>query len=197
DVMAGDRTIVVVSQKDNTVEDPTPVDLHEVGTIGTVLRMIRFPDNRFSVLVQGINRVRVMEYTAQEPYLKARVEALGETETDDVETEALVKEVLAQFERVVALVPALPDETVSAAREQPGPGRLTDFIASLIELPAEDKQRLLETLDVKPRLRAVNQILARELQVLEVGQQIRDSVSESIDKNQREFLLRQQMEAIR
>jgi len=197
DVMAGDRTIVVVCQKDATTEDPKPADLHEVASVGTVLRMIRFPDNRFSVLVQGVARVKIAEYTIVEPYLQARVETLTEREGDDVETEALVKEVQGQFERVVALIPAVPDETVTAAREQPGPGRLADFIASLLDLPHEDKQRLLETLDVKERLRAINLILARELQVLEVGQQIRATVKENIDQHQREFLLRQQMEAIK
>jgi len=98
---------------------------------------------------------------------------------------------------VVALSPAVPDEAVTAAREQGNPGRIADFIASLLELPADDKQRLLEALDIEERLKILTAILARELQVLEVGQQIQESVRESIDKNQREFLLRQQMEAIR
>jgi len=197
DVLAGDRTIAVVCQKDGADEEPKPGDLHEIGSIGTVLRMIRFPDNRYSVLVQGMARVRVTGIEATEPYIKAKVEALAEIETDDVETAALVKEVQAQFERVVQLSPTVPDEAVAAAKEQPGPGRLADFIASLLELPAEDKQRLLEALDAKQRLRGVTRILARELQVLEVGQQIRETVKETLDKNQREFLLRQQMEAIK
>ncbi len=197
DVMAGDRTIVVAGQKNPTTEDPAPSDLHGVATIGTVLRMLRFPDNRFSVLVQGMARVRLMEYTATAPYLKARVETLGESESDDVETQALVKEVLEQFERVVALIPTVPDEALSAARDQTGPGRIADFIASLLDLPAEDKQTLLEQLDARERLRALTRMLARELQVLEVGQQIRASVKENIDQHQREFLLRQQMEAIK
>jgi len=101
DVMAGDRTIAVVCQKEVETEEPKPVDLHEVGSIGTVLRMLRFPDNRFSVLVQGVARVRLAEFTATDPYLKARVETLAEIETGDVETAALAKEVLAQFERLL------------------------------------------------------------------------------------------------
>jgi ATP-dependent Lon protease len=197
DVMAGDRTVVVVCQKEASTEEPAPADLHDVATIGTVLRMVRFPDNRFSVLVQGVSRARLLEYTATEPYLKARIETLGESESDDVETQALVKEVLNQFERVVALIPTVPDEAVGAAREQPGPGRIADFIASLLDLPSEDKQKLLETLDARERLRALAPMLARELQVLEVGQQIRATVKENIDQHQREFLLRQQLEAIR
>ena len=197
DVLATDRTIVVACQKDPTTEEPKPGDLHEVASIGTVLRMIRFPDNRFSVLVQGMARVRITGVESTEPYVRARVVTLAEREAEDVETAALVKEVMAQFERVVALSPTVPDEAVAAAREQPGPGRVADFIASLLDLPSEDKQKLLETLDVKERLRATHQLLARELQVLEVGQQIRETVKESLDEHQREFLLRQQMEAIK
>ena len=197
DVMAGDRTIAVLAQKDGVVEDPGFADLYETGTLGTVLRMVRFPDERYSVLVQGIERVKILHPVADQPYLKARFEGLPESSDESVETEALVKNVLEQFERVVALVPAIPDEAVSAARNQTGSGQIADFIASLLELPAEDKQKLLETLDAKERLRLLTGVLGRELQVLEVGAQIRDQVKESLDQHQREFLLRQQLEAIR
>jgi ATP-dependent Lon protease len=197
DVMAGDRTIAVVAQRDGNVEDPRFPELYEVGTLGTVLRMVRFPDERYSVLVQGSERLRIAAPVAEEPYLKARVEGLPETTDESVETEALSKNVLEQFEKVVALAPAIPDEAVAAARTQSGAGQVADFIASLLELPAEDKQKLLETLDARERLRLLTGILGRELQVLEVGAQIRDQVKESLDQHQREFLLRQQMEAIR
>jgi ATP-dependent Lon protease len=197
DVMAGDRTIAVVAQRDGNAEDPRFPELYEVGTLGTVLRMVRFPDDRYSVLVQGVERVRLIEPVAEQPYLRARVEGLRETADESVETEALAKNVLEQFEKVVALAPAIPDEAVAAARTQSGAGQVADFIASLLELPAEDKQKLLETLDAKERLRLLTGILGRELQVLEVGAQIRDQVKESLDQHQREFLLRQQMETIR
>jgi ATP-dependent Lon protease len=197
DVMAGDRTVVVIAQKDVSIEDPGFADLHAVGTLGTVLRMVRFPEERYSVLVQGVERVKILQPVTDHPYLKARVDALPETSDASVETEALTKNVLEQFERVVALVPAIPDEAVGAARNQSGPSQVADFIASLLELPADDKQKLLETLDAKERLRTLTGVLGRELQVLEVGAQIRDQVKESLDQHQREFLLRQQLEAIR
>ena len=197
DVMAGDRTIAIFTQRQGETDDPGPDDLYEVGTVGTVLRMIRFGDNRLSILVQGMSRVRRVETLATDPYLKVRVESLEETVTDDLETQALVKTVGDQFQRVVSLSPLVPDEAVPAARNQPGPGRLADFIGSLLDLPGEDKQRLLEILDVKQRLTSVSEMLMRELQVLEVGQQIQESVRESIDQHQKEFRLRQQMEAIR
>jgi ATP-dependent Lon protease len=197
DVMAGDRTIAVVAQRDGNVEDPKFPELYGIGTLGTVLRMVRFPDDRYSVLVQGVERVRLAAPVAAEPYLKARVEGLPETTDGSVETEALAKNVLEQFEKVVSLSPSIPDEAVGAARTQAGAGQVADFIASLLDLPAEDKQKLLETLDAKERLRLLTGILGREQQVLEVGAQIRDQVKESLDQHQREFLLRQQMETIR
>ncbi len=197
DVMAGDRTVVIAAQRDPADDEPGFASLHSVGTIGTVLRMVRFPDNRYSVLLQGVARVRLAELVTDVPYLKVRVEPLAEADPGDVETQALGKNVVDQFERVVSLVPNLPDEAVATARNQGTAGRMADFIASLMELTAEDKQKLLEALDVKGRLQILTEILARELQVLEVGQQIRQSVQSSIDQRQREFLLRQQLEAIR
>jgi len=197
DVMAGQRTIVVVAQKDGQMEEPGPADLFEVGTQGTILRMVRVAEDRFSILVQGVARVRLAGVAATQPYLKSRVAPLDEVMVEDVETEALAKTVVQQFERVVALSPNVPDEAAVAARAQEGHGRTADFIASLLDLPVEDKQRLLETLDVKERLRFLTAVLARDLQVLEVGQQIQETVRETIDKNQKEFVLRQQMEAIR
>jgi ATP-dependent Lon protease len=197
DVMAGDRTIVVAAQKDGQLDEPSPADLFEVGTRGTILRMVRVADDRLSILVQGVQRVRLAGVDATQPYLRCRVVDLDEEVIEDVETEALAKTVVQQFERVVALSPNVPDEAAVAARSQEGPGRAADFIASLLDLPVEDKQRLLETLGVKERLRTLTAILARDLQVLEVGQQIQETVRETIDKNQKEFVLRQQMEAIR
>jgi ATP-dependent Lon protease len=195
--MTGDRIVALFCQRDASVDAPGPTDLHEIGTLATVLRMVRAGDNQLAVLVQGMARVRIAEVLEQQPWIKVRVEVVADVETDDVETDALVKTALDQFERVVALSPNVPDEAVMAARQQSGPGKIADFMASLLDLPPEDKQALLEALDVKARLKLTNEILARELQVLEVGQQIQESVRESLDKNQKEFLLRQQMEAIR
>ncbi len=198
EIMAGDRTVAIVTQKDAQQEDPGPSDVHEVACVGTVLRMVRFADDRISVLLQGVGRVRVAGIVQSEPYVRARLEPLAETElADDVETQALSKTVLEQFDRVVALSPNVPDEAASTARTQERPGRIADFIASLLDLPADDKQLLLEELDARERLRRLSGLLQRELQVLEVGQQIQESVRESLDQHQREFLLRQQMEAIR
>ena len=195
DAVAGDRTLAVFMQRGDQ-EDPAPADLHAVGTLCNILRMVRLPDGQISAILQGVARVRTDRIETLEPYLSARVEPLVELEVDDVESQALAKTLLDQFARVVALSPGVPDEAVGTARAQSSPGRQGDFIASLLELPPDDKQRLLETLDVKQRLQELHGILARELQVLEVGQKIQEQVSESLDKRQKEFVLRQQMEAI-
>jgi ATP-dependent Lon protease len=196
-VMSSDRVLGVFGQKTPDNDSPTPDDLRSIGTLATVLRMVRSGENQLSVLVQGIARVRIIEVLGQDPWIRCRVEFMADRELDDVETDALVKNVLAQFERVVQLSPAIPDEAVSAARQQNTPGKIADFIASLLDFEPDEKQKQLETLDVKERLKHLTEMLERELQVLEVGQQIQESVRESLDKNQKEFLLRQQMDAIR
>jgi ATP-dependent Lon protease len=197
EVMSTDRTVALFTQREPDQEDPGPEDLHALGTLAVVLRMVRLPDERVSILVQGTARVRLEAGIAREPYLTARVAPVAEVETTDVETEALAATLIHQFERIVSLSQALPVEAVIAAKNQGSPGRLADFLASLLEIPAPEKQRLLETLNVKNRLQALSAILSHQQQVLEVGQQIQESVSEKIDERQKEFLLRQQMEAIR
>ncbi|HUK64310.1 MAG TPA: LON peptidase substrate-binding domain-containing protein, partial [Dongiaceae bacterium] len=196
DVMAADRVVAVFTQKDATQDDVEPADLHAVGTLATVLRMVRVSDEQISIVLQGLARVKIAEPLGSVPYLRARVEPLAEVSSGDVETEALAQTILATFERIVALSPQLPNEAVLAARNQGAPARLADFVASLFDLPTEEKQGLLETLDVKQRLKTLNQILARQQQVLEVGAQIQESVRESIDQRQKEYVLRQQLEAI-
>jgi ATP-dependent Lon protease len=196
DVMAGDRIIGVFTQKDSEVDDPSHGDLHPVGTLANVLRMVRVSEEQLSILVQGLARVTLARPEGGDPYLRAWVEPLPEIESDDVETEALGQTVLGIFERMVALSPQLPNEAILAARNQGSPGRIADFCASLFDFSAEDKQQLLEMVDVRQRLRRLHALLTRQLQVLEVGAEIQESVKESIDQRQKEYVLRQQLEAI-
>jgi len=195
DAVAGDRTLAVFMQR-HPVEDPGPADLHTVGTLCQVLRMVRLQDGQISAILQGVARVRIEEIVALEPYITARVAPLADVELGDVETEALTKNVIDQFEKVVSLTPLLPSEAVVTARAQSSAGRTGDFVASLIDVAPKDRQDLLETLDVKQRLQRLNEILARELQVLEVGQKIQEQVRENLDERQKEFVLRQQLAAI-
>ncbi len=197
DVMTGDRTLAVFTQRNDTADDPAPGDLHPIGTLANVLRMLPMPDNTFAILVQGLMRVRLGSPVSLEPYLLATVSPTPEPdEEDNVETEALARNVVQAFERVVALSPNLPNDAVVAARSQESHGRLADFLASLLELSTDDKQSLLEIVDPKARLQKLNEVLARQLQVLEVGAQIQEQVRESLDQRQKEFVLRQQLEAI-
>ena len=195
DAVAGDRTLAIFMQRDDA-EDPTPEAIHRVGTLCNVLRLVRLPDGQLSVMLQGVARVGLAEIASTTPYLTARVAPLVEVDSDDIKTQALVKALLEQFEKVIALSPNVPDEAVATARAQPSAGRTGDFVASLLELPPADRQSLLETLDVKQRLQALIEILARELQVLEVGHKIQEQVRETLDERQKEFVLRQQLEAI-
>ncbi len=195
--MSTDRILAVFAQRDPNEDAPTADQLHATGTLAIILRMIRTGESQFTVLVQGIDRVRPVKFIGNDPFLSAEIEVVGESSPDDLQTDALAKMVVGLFERVVALSPTIPDETVQAARDQSQPGRQCDFIASLLDLQTEDKQKLLDLADVPQRLQALADILRRELQVLEVGQQIQESVRESVDQHQKEFILRQQMEAIR
>ncbi len=196
DVMSGDRVMAVFAQRDAEDEDPAPEGLHSVGTLSIVLRMLRLPDANIHVLVQGMIRVRLEKVETREPYLKALVVPLDETETAGVETEALTKTVLDQVERMISMLPQLPAEILQTARSQSSPSHLADFLASMLDIPPVDKQALLEELDVNRRMHALTSFLERELQVIEVGKKIQEDVKEQLDERQKEFLLRQQLEAI-
>ncbi len=196
DVMAGDRVIAAFAQRDPNVQDPAPSDLYAAGTLAVVLRMVRLPDERVSILLQGTARVQLGTPLQREPYLVARVAPMAEIESEDLETEALATALVSEFERMAALSQNVPIEAVVAAKNQSSPGRLADFMASLLELPTPEKQSLLEMLNVKDRLQVLNAALAHQHQVLEVGQQIQESVRESLGERQKEFLLRQQLAAI-
>ena len=162
DVMSGDRTLAVFTQRNHDQEEPAHEDLHPIGTLAVVLRMVRLPDERVSILVQGSARIRLEAPLAREPYLTARVAPIAEIETKDVETEALAATLIQEFERIVALSPGLPVEAVIAAKNQGSPGRLADFLASLLEIVPQEKQRLLEMVNVKNRLQALHALLAHQ-----------------------------------
>jgi ATP-dependent Lon protease len=196
EAMAGDRIIAVFTQRDPEAEDPVGADLYSVGTLAVVLRMVRLPDERVSIIVQGTGRVNLDSIVTREPFLVAKTSPLADLEPADLETEALTQTLLGEFERIVTMSQGLPMEAVVAARNQATPGRLADFMASLLEMPPPERQQLLETLDAKERLRLLNAFLAHQLQVMEVGQKIQESVRENLDQKQREFVLRQQLEAI-
>ncbi len=197
DVLIGNRMLGLVAQKKAEIEDPKPSDLFNAGTVATVLKMLKFPDGSLRVLVQGLSRMEVVDYVQTEPYMKALIRPLEDYIEESLELEALAKNVTIQFQKIVQLVPHLPDELQIAVMNISHPGKLCDLIASNLNLSLEEKQAILETVDVKKRLEKLTVFVNRELEVLEIGNKIQSQVQSELSKNQREYFLRQQLEAIK
>lgn len=192
-----DWPLVAIAQRDDEMEVyPAAEDLYNMGTEVVIARSIRLPDGTSSAIAQGVGRVRVVEYVQEHPYLIAKVEPLSEPVEDNALTEALKRAVLTMFEKVVQLNQALPEEAYVYAMNVDAPAQLADVVAQIITLETAARQDLLETLDVTERLQKVSTHLARELDVLELENQIQTTVQEEVDKSQREYFLREQMRAI-
>ena len=198
DAVAADlRMFLTVMQKDKDIQDPQPPDdLYAIGTLVTILRMMRAPDGRIQLLLRGLARVRIDEWTQTDPYLKARYTIIDETTEMTVEVRALMGSVLQLFQQMVQLSPHLPDEAYAIAAAAETPAQLADIIVTALNLSAQERQRFLETLDPVQRLRDLLPLLSREVQVLELTQKIQEQARQELDKAQREFILRQQLREI-
>ncbi len=196
DTLVKDRLVALVTQQDAAVETPKPSDLYQIGAAASVIRMLRFPDNTMRILVRGITRVRTTDFTQTDPYMVARVEEVKDVLTESVELEALTRNVSQQFQKMVSLVPNLPEEMQVVAMNVDNPGQLADLVASALDLTSAQKQELLEDVDVKSRLTRVGTYLRKELEVLELSSKIESSAQTELSKAQREFYLRKQLEAI-
>ncbi|GAK59785.1 lon protease [Candidatus Vecturithrix granuli] len=196
DALAGDKMIGVITQKDPKVEDPGPEEMYAVGTAVSILKMVRVSDHDIRVVVQGIRRFKIERFVQQEPYYVAQVLSIEEAEPQSLEIEALMGNIKNVFTKVVELSPQVPSEITSMITNLKSPGMLADFVISSLNIPVEEKQQILETIDISTRLKRVMEILNRELQVLELGQKIQTQVKEGIDRNQREYYLREQLKAI-
>ncbi len=196
EAMLREQRVVVFTQRDAEVQDPTLNDLYLIGAEMSIGRMLRMPDGTTSLLGQGEGRVRLIEITQTDPFLKARVERIPETRDESLATEALVRAVLALFEKVVRLSPNLPEEVYVAALNSEGAGGLADLIASSLNLEVAQRQEILETIDPVQRLQKISILLAKELDVLELQSKIHNQVQEEVDKSQREYYLREQMRVI-
>lgn len=194
--MAGGGNLVVVAQKDAEIQDPTPEDLYSVGTEVSIGRMLRMPDGTISVLGQGQRRVRILDFVHNEPYIKVRVAPIFEPEDKSLTTEALMRAVLALFEKCVQLSRTIPEDAYVAAMNVDDPGQLADLVASVLSLSMEERQEILETVDPTVRLQRLSILLARELNVLELESQIHNQVQQEVDRTQREYFLREQMKVI-
>ncbi len=196
DVIAGSRILGLVAQREADVEDPGLKDVFEYGCAAIILRMLKFPDGSLRVLVQGLSRIHIKRLVQETPYLIGEVEKLEERYTLSTELEALKRNVAIQFQKVVSLVPQLPDELQVVVVNTSNPDKLADLVASNLNLTLEEKQVILETVDVKRRLKRLTVYVNRELEVLEMGSRIQDKVQTELGKNQREYFLREQLRAI-
>lgn len=196
-VLATNRFVALVAQKDAEKDKLNPSDLYEYGTASVVLQMLRMPDNTAKMLVQGIARIHIKEFTETEPFLKAKVDVLKDVhDKGDVETEALATNAKNQFSRMVSISPNLPEELKIVIVNIDNPGRLSDLISSHLNISLPEKQEILETLNVKERLQKINTFVNNELQVLELAGKIQSQVKNEMEKGQREYYLRQQLKAV-
>ena len=196
DVLGANRMLAMVAARDPEDEEPGPEGLYGVGVVGIVARMLKVPDGTLRILVQGTQRVKLGPYVAEEPYLVARIAELPDVSEEGPELEALTRNVQRTFTEIVEHIPYLPEELQMAVANIDDPAALGHLIAGALRISTAEKQELLEQLDVGARLRRLSQILARELEVVQLGSQIQSQVQSEVDKGQREFFLRQQLKAI-
>jgi ATP-dependent Lon protease len=196
DVLGGDRTIVMIAMRNPEAETPGPDDLYSVGVLGVVARMIRVPDGTLRVLVQGGQRVRIEGWERTDPYPVARIAEARDIVNESPELVALMRNVQQTFSSIVEEVPYLPEELQVMVANVDDPSVLSYLIAGALRLKTEEKQELLEELDVAKRLRRLSEILARELELVAIGSKIQSQVQSELEKGQREFFLRQQLKAI-
>jgi len=196
DVVAGDRLVGVVLQRDPDVDDPKPEQLYETGCAARVLKMLKFPDNTVRVLVEGLWRIRLQEFTATEPYLRARCEVVADAAERSIEMAALLRNAQNQFQEVLKLSPALSEQVKVAALNTEEPGPFSDLVAANLNLDLAERQKLLETASIRERLSRLLPLLNRELEVLSLSSKIQTDVATSISKSQRDFFLREQLRAI-
>jgi ATP-dependent Lon protease len=192
----GNGRLITVAQRDPEILDPVPSDLYSIGTFASVGRVLHMPDGTSSVLVHGEQRVEIVEFVETRPYFLVRVRPIWQPDEKPPATQALMRAVLAMFEKVVQLNRSLPEDVYVYALNIDDPGWLADTVAQTLDLPLDERQEMLETLDPALRLQRLSIVLAKELDVLELEDQIHIRVQHEVDKGQREFFLREQMKVI-
>lgn len=191
------RIVGLVTIKDEKIEEAGPNDVYTTGTAAIIHRLLRAPDNTVRLIVQGIDRIRVKEFTTTEPYLKARVEIAPESVEKSKETEALTRNTIELFRRLVSLAPHLPEELLMAALNVDDPRQLVFMIATSLRLDLKDAQELLEIDTVEGKLAKLNAHLTKELEILELGKKIQSQAQGELEKTQREYILREQLKQIK
>jgi ATP-dependent Lon protease len=192
------RMVLLLTQKDLTIENPSPEDLFSIGTVVLVMRMLKLPDGRVKILVQGLSKARALNYSQTEPFFTAYIEKVDEQRYEKltIEDEALLRNVKGQLEKVGSLGKSVLPDIMGVIENIEDPGRLADLVASNIGLKTDQSQEILEMMDPVKRLKRVSEILTREIELLTVQQKIQSEARGEIDKTQREYFLREQLKAI-
>jgi ATP-dependent Lon protease len=196
DVVAGGRLMGTLLQRNPQVPDPAPDDLYGVGCVVRLAKMVKFPDNTARVLIEGLWRINIKEYTTTSPYLTAKYELMRDVRDESIEVTAMMRNAQTQFQEIIKLSPALSEQVKVAALNTEDAGHFTDLIAANLNLSLEDRQKLLETASVRDRLSKLLPMLNREHEVLTLSSKIQTDVASSIAKTQRDFFLREQLRAI-
>lgn len=196
EAMAQGRQIFLATQKEAQTDDPTEDDIYRMGTVAEIKQLLKLPGGTIRVLVEGLNRAEIDEYVEQEPFFKVRLKLYNEEFEKDSEVEALMRNLIYQFEQYVKLSKKIPPESVVSVVNLEDPSRLADVVASHLTLRIEEKQSLLETVEIVPRLEKLCAIVAKELEIVELERKINIRVRKQMEKNQKEYYLREQMKAI-
>ena len=194
--MVQDRLIMLSTQKEANTDKPEPDDIFKVGTVAEVKQLLKLPGGTIRVLVEGLYRAEIVEYISNEPYYEVEINEFKDAEEKPADVEALTRAVVSQFENWVKLSKKIPPETMVSVVVVEEPGRLSDLIVSHLSLKIEDKQLLLEAIDIKERLEKLCEILAREMEILELEKKIAGRVRKQMEKTQKEYYLREQLKAI-
>ncbi|GIS03816.1 MAG: Lon protease [Candidatus Neomarinimicrobiota bacterium] len=198
DLNSDSKYIVVVAQEDGAIEDPKPEDLYSYGTLAQVLKVFDMPDNSKSAIVQGISRVKIIKYLQKDPYFTVSISLLEDEKiTDPLEVDALTKNLRQAFEELMKVAPNLTEEHSGMLKNIQKPNRLTDRAISVITISNQEKQEILEELNIKIRLEKALNLISREIQRIKLGEEIQSEVHDEITKTQREYYLREQMKAIK
>jgi len=196
DVMKEDKQILLVTQRNAAQDDPGPADMYGVGTVGTVLQLLKLPDGTVKVLVEGGMRAKIEDFSEIDPFFIARAGEMGESDKEGKEVEALARSVITQFEQYIKLNKKIPPEVLVSVNQIEDPSKLADTVASHLTLKISDKQELLEIASVSARLEKVFSFMEGEIGVLQVEKRIRSRVKRQMEKTQREYYLNEQMKAI-
>jgi len=196
EAVAGGRELLLAAQRVASKDDPDEADIHRIGTLGSIIQLLRLPDQTVKVLVEGRSRAHLRSFTRQDPHFACAIELIDEPEPKGAEVEALVRSIHTTFENYVKLNKKVPAEVLGTVTQLRSAGRLADTVAAHLNLKLEDRQRLLELVDPAKRLEDVFGLLQAEIEVLEVEKRIRGRVKKQMERSHKEYYLNEQMRAI-